>query len=78
MKTKNYVISQKDEEIEEIKHQMRRQAQEFDEMMTSILDKLSREVLVSTAPKPLLNAGVPIVDQLSEVNKDIQTRALEK
>ena len=76
VKSKNFVIGRKDAEIEEIKHQMRKQVQEFDEMMSTILEKLSKEVLVSTAPKALLNAGVPIVDSLEDVNKDIQERAL--
>jgi hypothetical protein len=40
------------------------------------LEKLSKEILVSTQPKQLLNAGVPIHDQLAEVNADIQARAL--
>jgi len=76
-KSKDYVIGARDATIEEIKDQMRQQAQEFDEMMTTILDKLSKEILVSTAPKQLLNAGVPIADQLAQVNSDIQSRALE-
>lgn len=76
VKSKNFVIGHKEAEIDEIKHQMRKQVQEFDDMMSSILEKLSKEVLVSTAPKALLNAGVPIVDTLEGVNRDIQERAL--
>lgn len=76
VKQKNFVIGHKEAEIDEIKHQMRKQVQEFDEMMSSILEKLSKEVVVATAPKALLNAGVPIVDALEGVNKDIQERAL--
>lgn len=77
-KQKDFVIAKREDEIEEIKTQMRRQANEFDDMMTTILEKLSKEVLVATAPKQLLSAGVPIMDELEQVNRDIQTRAVEK
>lgn len=66
-KTKDHQIAAKNEQIEMIKQQMRKQAQEFDDMMTTILEKLTKEILISTAPKQLLSAGVPIQDQLSQV-----------
>jgi septal ring factor EnvC (AmiA/AmiB activator) len=75
-KSKDFIIASKDTKIEEIKHQMRKQAQEFDDMMSQILDKLKKQINASTQPKELLNAGVPIQDQLSDVNADIQARAL--
>lgn len=73
---KDIEIAARNETIEAIKWQMRRQALEFDDMMTGILTKLSKEILVSTAPKQLLNAGVPILDQLAQVNEETQSRAL--
>jgi hypothetical protein len=77
-KAKDHDISVVDDRIEDIKRQMRKQAQEFDEMMTTILEKLTKEILVSTAPKQLLNAGVPIMEDLESVNREIQSRARER
>jgi KaiC/GvpD/RAD55 family RecA-like ATPase len=77
VKKKDVEIEAVDRKIEEIKKQMKRQAKEFDDMMTTILEKLKEEIRVSTAPKMLLNAGVPIMDDLESVNHEIQSRALE-
>ncbi len=74
---RDYEIASKISQIDAIKHAMRKQAQEFDDMMSAILEKLSREILISTAPKQLLSAGVPIQDELSHVNADIQAGAVE-
>jgi len=75
-KQKDHTIGTKETKIDEIKQQMRKQAQEFDIMMTSILDTLKNEIEASTQPKELVNAGVPIHDHLAEVNNEIQVRAI--
>ena len=69
---KDHAISVKQKTIDDLKDVMRRQSNEFDEMMTEILERFSQEMPVAVRPEKLLNAGVPIDTALQQVNAEMQ------
>ena len=69
---KDYDISVKQKKVDDLQTVMNKMANEFDDMMQSILEKFSQEMPIAVIPKKLLDAGVPIDEELRELNAEMQ------